>query len=156
MIVNNVAYSWSMVQLTSSTLAGSANANPEVLQGVSAIKWNIRRNTKVNYGLGGEPVNRGFGNHEYTASITMDYNTQVQLRGERSSLSDIGEFDLIVSFANEMGTENWKTETVTLKGCMFTEDGLEVSQDDTNITKEFDLNVFKIEVSQTATPTPGA
>lgn len=150
MIVNNVAYSWSMIQLTAPALTGSANANPVILQGVSGIKWNIKKNVQTNYGLGGEPVNRGFGNREYTASITMDYNTQVQLRALKGTLMNLGEFDLIVSFANEMGTDDWTEETVTLKGCLFTEDGMEASQNDTNITKEFDLNPFKIELSTSA------
>lgn len=150
MIVNNVAYSWSMIELTSAGLTGSANANPVILQGVSGIKWNIKKNVKTNYGLGGEPVNRGFGNREYTASIIMDYNTQVQLRALKGTLLNLGEFDLIVSFANELGTDDWTTETVTLKGCLFTEDGMEANQDDTNITKEFDLNPFSISLSTSA------
>lgn len=149
-IVNNVAYSWAMIELTSPALTGSNNANPTILQGVSGIKWNIKRNVKTNYGLGGEPVNRGFGNREYTASITMDYNTQVQLRELKGSLMALGEFDLVISFANELGTDDWTTETVTLEGCLFTEDGMEASQDDTNITKEFDLNPFKITPSTAA------
>nr|DAN69368.1 MAG TPA: putative XkdM-like protein [Caudoviricetes sp.] len=149
-IVNNVAYSWAMIELTAPALTGSSNANPTILQGVSGIKWNIKRNVKTNYGLGGEPVNRGFGNREYTASITMDYNTQVQLRALKGTLMALGEFDLVVSWANELGTDDWTTETVTLKGCLFTEDGMEASQDDTNITKEFDLNPFKIIPSTSA------
>lgn len=149
-IVNNVAYSWAMIELTAPALTGSSNANPTILQGVSGIKWNIKRNVKTNYGLGGEPVNRGFGNREYTASITMDYNTQVQLRALKGTLMALGEFDLVVSWANELGTDDWTTETVTLKGCLFTEDGMEANQDDTNITKEFDLNPFKIIPSTSA------
>lgn len=147
MIVNNVAYSWAMVQLTSLALTGSANPNPIILQGVTAIKWNIKKKVETNYGLGGEPANRGFGNTEYTAQITMDYNTQVQLRALKGSLMAIGEFDLVLSFANEFNSQDFSTETVTLKGCLFTEDGMEVSQDDTNITKEFELNPFKIVLS---------
>lgn len=139
-----------MVELTAPKLTGSVNANPVILQGVTGIKYNIKKNIKTNYGLGGEPVSRGFGNREYSASITMDYNTQVQLRNMSGSLMSIGEFDLVISFANEMGTEDWSQETVTLKGCIFSEDGLEVNQDDTTITKEFDLNPFKIELSKQA------
>lgn len=146
-IINNVAYSWSMIQLTAPALTGSVNPNPTILQGVTAIKWNKKYNTKLNYGLGGRPVNRGFGNQEPTASITMDYNTQVQLRALAGSLHNIGEFDLVVSFANEYGTDNWTTETVTLKGCLFNEDGFEAEQDDTTLTKEFDLNPFDIVIS---------
>lgn len=150
MIVNNVAYSWSMVELTSSALTGSTSANPVILSGVSAIKWNIEHKVETNYGLGGQPVNRGFGNTTYTASITMDYNTQVQLRALKGSLMELGEFDLVVSFSNDLGSDDWTEETVTLKGCLFNEDGMEVSQDDTNITKEFDLNPFKIVLSTSA------
>lgn len=146
-IINDVAYSWAMIELTAPALTGSTSANPTILAGVTAIKWNKKRNVKLNYGLGGKPVNRGFGNIEPTASITMDYNTQVQLRAlAGGSLTNVGEFDLVVSFANELGTENWTTETVTLKGCMFNEDGMEASQDDTTLTKEFDLNPFDIVV----------
>lgn len=146
-IVNNVAYSWAMIELTAPALTGSSNANSLILQGVTGIKWNRKWNVKTNYGLGGKPVNRGFGNWEYTASITLDYNAQVQLRNLRGSLTALGEFDLIISFANEFETEDWTTETVTLKGCLFTEDGMEAAQDDTNITKEFDLNPFDIVLS---------
>lgn len=149
MIVNNVAYSWSMVQLTAPGLTGSANANPIILAGISAIKWNIEHKVETNYGLGGQPVNRGFGNTVYTASITMDYNTQVQLRALKGSLMNLGEFDLVVSFSNDLGSDDWVEETVTLSGCLFNEDGMEVSQDDTNITKEFNLNPFKIELTTT-------
>ena len=149
--VNNVAYSWAMIELTAPALTGSSDANPIVLQGVSGIKWNHKWNVKTNYGLGGKPVNRGFGNHEYTASITMDYNTQVQLRALQGSLTALGEFDLVVSFANELGTDDWTQETVTLKGCLFNEDGMEAEQDDTNITKEFELNPFEIICSTSAT-----
>ena len=150
MIVNNVAYSWSMVQLTAPALTGSANANPIILSGVSAVKWNIEHKVETNYGLGGQPVNRGFGNTVYTASITMDYNTQVQLRALKGSLMNLGEFDLVISFANDLGSDDWVEETITLQGCLFNEDGMEVSQDDANITKEFNLNPFKIVPSTSA------
>ena len=150
MIVNNVAYSWSMVHLTAPALTGSANANPIILSGVSAVKWNIEHKVETNYGLGGQPVNRGFGNTVYTASITMDYNTQVQLRALKGSLMNLGEFDLVISFANDLGSDDWVEETITLQGCLFNEDGMEVSQDDTNITKEFNLNPFKIVPSTSA------
>lgn len=150
MIVNNVAYSWSMVQLTAPALTGSATANPIILSGVSAVKWNIEHKVETNYGLGGQPVNRGFGNTVYTASITMDYNTQVQLRALKGSLMNLGEFDLVISFANDLGSDDWVEETITLQGCLFNEDGMEVSQDDTNITKEFNLNPFKIVPSTSA------
>jgi hypothetical protein len=129
------------------TLASTALGIEEgstTLEGVSGIKWNKKRKIESNYGMGGKPVSRGFGNISYSASITMDYATQQMLRSTYGSLMDIGEFDLIVSFANPMASDDWSTTTVTLKGCIFSEDGLESQQDDTNITKEFDLNPFDI------------
>lgn len=149
--INNVAHSWSLIEIS---FGGNNGWSNDILQGVSSIKWNVKRNIKTNYGLGGEPVNRGFGNREYSASITLDYNAQAQLRAlaiamtgkGTATLMDLGEFDLIITWANDLGVGSTLTnESVTLKGCIFTEDGLEANQDDTNITKEFDLNPFKIE-----------
>ena len=143
-VINNVAYSWSMITLASTALGVEEGST--TLEGVRGIKWNKKRKVESNYGLGGRPVSRGFGNITYTASITMDYATQQALRSTYGSLMDIGEFDLIVSFANPMGTDDWDTSSVTLKGCIFNEDGMESQQDDTNITHEFDLNPFDIQI----------
>lgn len=140
--INNVAYSWSMIRLTCDALG--IDEYSTILQGVSEIKWNKKRKIENNYGLGGDAVSRGFGNKTCTASITMDYNTVEQLRAISGSLMDLGEFDLIVSFANAYAGDDWDATTVTLKGCVFAEDGMESKQDDTNITKEYDLNPFDI------------
>lgn len=96
--------------------------------------------------MGGKPVSRGFSNIIYTASITMDYATQEILSSTDGSLMDIGKFDLIIWFANLMSSDDWTTTTINLKGCIFSEDGMESQQNDTNITYEFDLNPFDIEV----------
>lgn len=144
-VINNVAYSWSMITLASTALA--VDEGSTVLEGVSGIKWSKKRKIESNYGMGGRPVSRGFGNITYTASLTMDYATQQGLRSTYGSLMDIGEFDLIVSFANPMSSDDWTTSTVTLKGCIFNEDGMESQQDDVNITHEFDLNPFDIVIS---------
>lgn len=143
-IINNVAYSWSMITLSSTALG--IDEGSMVLEGVSGIKWSKKRKIESNYGMGGKPISRGFGNITYEASLTMDYATQQALRSAYGSLMDIGEFDLIVSFANPMASDDWVTTTVTLKGCIFSEDCLESQQDDTNIVHEFDLHPFDIQV----------
>ena len=147
--MNYVAYSWAMIQLTATNLTGSSQENTMVLSGVTAIKWNRKQHIETNYGIGGKPINRGFGNWESSASITMDYTTQVQLRAALPSLMSRGDFDLVVSFANPIDASDWGTETVTLKGCFFNEDGFEATQDDTNLTKEFELNPFDIIIQDT-------
>jgi hypothetical protein len=139
--INNVAYSWSMLELSSNTFPST------ILAGVTAVKWNRKVNVATNYGLGGKPRSRGFGNWEYTASITLDYNGQAQLRElGNGSLLGLGEFDLTVSWVNDYGSD-LAEDTVVLKKCFFNEEGLEVSQDDTDITKEFDLNPFDIQTN---------
>ena len=107
--------------ITLSSTALGIDEGSTTLEGVSAIKWSKKRKVESNYGMGGRPVSRGFGNITYTASITMDYATQQLLRSVYGSLLEIGEFDLIISFANPMAGEDWTTTTVTLKGCIFTE-----------------------------------
>ena len=77
----------------------------------------------------------------------MDYNTQVELRNMCGSLRNLGEFDLVISFGNFVGEGEITEETVTLKGCIFNEDGFEANQDDTNLTHEFDLNPYDIVIS---------
>lgn len=141
-IINNVAYSWSMIRISIPALDISEDST--IMQGVSEIKWNKVRKIENNYGIGGNAINRGFGNKTCTASITMDYNTVSQLRALAGSLMDLGEFDLIISFTNAYAGADWTAQTVTLKGCIFNEDGMESKQDDTNIAKEYNLNPFDI------------
>ena len=68
-VINNVAYSWSMITLSSTALGIEEGST--TLEGVSGIKWSRKRKIESNYGLGGKPVSRGFGNIVYEASITM-------------------------------------------------------------------------------------
>lgn len=149
-LINNIDYSWSMIELS---FAGGGSGLPAtILTNVSGIKWNTKRNVKTNYGLGGNPVGRGVGNIEYTASITLNANaiqqlcalTATETGSVKGTLMGLGEFDLIISWVDSMGIGMSVTHTTTLQGCFFNEDGMDVTQDDTNITKEFDLNPFKI------------
>ena len=110
-IINNVAYSWSMIRISIPALDISEDST--IMQGVSEIKWNKTRKVENNYGIGGNAINRGFGNKTCTASITMDYNTVSQLRALAGSLMDLGEFDLIISFTNAYAGEDW-TATVNM------------------------------------------
>lgn len=157
--INNVACSWAMIELKATAFGDNSDL---ILSGVTSIKWSRKWKVATNYGLGGKPVSRGFGNWEYTASITMDYNAQSAIRaiavgsGGEASLTALGEFDLVISWASESSdtAAAYLTESVTLKGCVFTEDGMEASQDDTNITKEFDLNPFDIAINSGSVTTP--
>lgn len=58
-IINNVAYSWSMIRISIPALDISEDS--AIMQGVSKISWNKTRKVENNYGIGGNPINRGFG-----------------------------------------------------------------------------------------------
>lgn len=57
--------------ITLSSTALGIDEGSTTLEGVSGIKWSRKRKIESNYGLGGKPVSRGFGNIVYEASITM-------------------------------------------------------------------------------------
>lgn len=159
MTINGVAYNWTMLQMV---IPGLAINNPDdsILLGISALNYEKSREIKKKYGRGGKLSSRGYGNEVCTASITMDFNTQLKLRNGLASLKDLGQFDLIVSFAgpivdinngdlnpNVDGSDDWSTETVTIKGCVFNKDGMSSQNDDDNIETEFDLNPIDIVIS---------
>ena len=55
-IINNVAYSWSMITLASTALG--IDEGSTTLEGVSGIKWNKKRKIESNYGMGGRPASQ--------------------------------------------------------------------------------------------------
>ena len=152
-IINNVACSWSMIELTPTS--NVAQFSKTMLLDCTSISWNTERKLENIYGIGGQPRKRGFGNVEYTAAITLPYGTQAAIRAASpdGTMMGIGEFNLKVSWVNELGSDvvlnvggkaNTAIEIVTIAGCIFTQGGMDASQDDTSITKEFDLHPFRI------------
>lgn len=141
--INNVAYSWSMIQLQTN-LEGESESAP-ILVDCTAISWNSNRKIDSIYGLGGQPRKRGFGNVTYEASITLPYGTQMELRSKSAdgTLLGLGEFNLIISWVNDLAA-NLTSETVTLAGCILAEGGMDAKQDDTSIEKDFDLHPHRI------------
>lgn len=149
-VINNVVASWSMIQLK---MTGGANGGFPVsdqggengiLVDATSIKWNCSRKIEDIYGLGGQSRGRGFGNVTYTASITLPYQTQADLQQKGGgTLMGLGEFDIIVSWQNDLA-QNMSMDTVTLKGCIFSESAMEANQDDTSITHEYDLHPYRI------------
>lgn len=141
--INNVAYSWSMIQLQTNLTGESASA--PIFVDCTSISWDTDRKVESIYGLGGQPRKRGFGNVTYSASITLPFSTQITLRQKSpdGTLLGLGEFNLIVSWVNDLA-RGVDSETVTLAGCLLTQSGMSASQDDTSITKEFDLHPHRI------------
>ncbi len=155
-VINNVVASWSMIQLKMSNASNSSfpisdqGGENGILVDATSIKWNCSRKIEDIYGLGGQSRGRGFGNVTYTASITLPYQTQAELQAKGGgTLLRLGEFDIIVSWQNDLA-QNISMDTVTLKGCIFSESAMEAHQDDTSITHEYDLHPYRIYTSTAA------
>lgn len=137
-LINGQAYSWSMIGFNFSNLSGS----PVV--GVSKVSYSLERKLEHNYGAGDEPVSRGYGNKTYEGAVTLQMEEIERLRSVSSdgTMLGLGVFDLVVSYTHP---EADKTVIVTLKNCEFNGQGVDVSQDDSMIEYEFQLNPAKIE-----------
>lgn len=132
-----------MIQLQTNLDGESAQA--PIFVDCTAINWNTERKIDSIYGLGGQPRKRGFGNVTYEASITLPFGTQIMLRDASAdgTLLGLGEFNLRVSWVNDVAA-NVTTEVVTLAGCILAEGGMDANQDDTSLTKEFNLHPHRI------------
>lgn len=137
-LINGRAYDWSMMEFRFSNIVG------EPILGIQGVTWKKTRKIELNYGVGPRPQSRGFGNYTYEASITLDYNAQVTLQrlSPDGTLEGLGEFDFVVAYNHP---ESGKTITNLMQKCIFSEDGVDASQDDTNIAQEFNLNPANIE-----------
>jgi hypothetical protein len=142
--INNVAYSWSMIQLKSS-ITGDTGGETGLLIDATAVEYETKRKHDWIYGLGGQPRKRGFGNITYSASIELPYGTQLMLREKspNGTLLGLGNFDLVLSWCNDLSDEI-SSETITLKECLLVESCMDAKQDDTSLTRKFDLNPRRI------------
>lgn len=106
------------------------------ISGVSSINYTQEQPKTNNYGTGNNPVNRGRGAKECSASFELSMNEVEALRdiAPNGSLLDIPSFDISVTFGNAQ-----KVVTHTIKNAEFSNDGVETSQGDTDIRRTFDL-----------------
>lgn len=141
MEINHVNCSWAMLELQASSLG------QDLFITATSVKYNTEKTVEVNYGLGGQPVGRGLGNTVYEASITLPIDTIIQLRqlegNETHTLMGLGSFDLVISWQTTLAS-GAPTETVTLAGCFFNSAGMDVDQNATSITREYNLNPYRI------------
>jgi len=108
---------------------------------VSAISYTEEQAKENNFGAGSRPVSRGQGAINASASVTMSMNDVEAIRDValNGSLLAIEPFDIEVSYLNSQ-----KVVTHILKNCEFTDDGVEASQDDKDISRSFNLVVSHI------------
>jgi hypothetical protein len=132
-LINGTNYSWSNVSLV---LFGV----PVV--GITKIEYKKKQKKDDNYGIGTEPVSRGYGNSEYEAKITIykdEWNGIIAAAPSRDPLA-IPPFDIQVSF----GGSRVSASLDVLQACEFLEDAFTVGQGDTKIMIELPLRIAGI------------
>lgn len=133
-LINGVNYSWANVKLV---LFGV----PVI--GITSIEYKAKQNKENNYGMGTEPISRGYGNKEYEGKITLyrdEWNAIIANAPSRDPL-DIDFFDIQVSFS---GTRVAASLDV-LRACEFLEDPFTVAQGDTKIMVELPIIIGKVD-----------
>ena len=109
--------------------------------GVSSISYTMEQEKTNNFGQGYNPVSRGKGAKNASASIEISMNDVEAIRdvAPAGDLTEIPAFDIVVTYLNDQ-----KPVTHVLKSCEFTDDGVETSQGDTDIRRTFNLVVATI------------
>lgn len=133
-LINGVNYSWSNVKLV---LFGV----PVV--GVTKIEYSKKQKKENNYGMGSDPVSRGYGNNEYEGKITLyreEWDKIIQASPSKNPM-EIDFFDIQVSFS---GTRVAPSLDI-LRACEFTEDVFTVGQGDTKIMIEIPIIIGSID-----------
>lgn len=133
-LINGINYSWSNVKLV---LFGV----PVI--GVTKIEYSVKQKKENNYGMGTNPVSRGYGNKEYEGKITLyreEWQAIINAAPNRSP-EDIEPFDIQVTFSGSRVTPNLDV----LRSCEFLEDPFTVGQGDTKIMVEIPIIIGLIE-----------
>lgn len=113
------------------------------VEGISQLSYTDSVEKENAYGAGGFPVGRGGGNYTAEVTMTIFLEEMIALRrslkpGER--LTDIAPFDIEVQY--EYNNFLYKDR---IRNCEFMDDGIEISQNDKFVTRQFTLIASHIE-----------
>ena len=109
---------------------------------VSSFSATVTQEKTNNKGFSDEPVSRGRATKEYEASIDMSYTDRLKL----ANLSPTGDllglpiFEVLAVLDN-----NVNVSRIRLRNAEFTDDGIEVTTDDTDITRTYALMIAGID-----------
>ena len=133
-LINGINYSWAKVTLT---LFGV----PFV--GITKIDYKIKQNKDNNYGVGAQPVSRGYGNYEYEGSIEIyqdEWKRIIAASPNRDPLL-IAPFDIQVVFSGR----GVLADVDNLRSCEFLESTFSANQGDTKLMVTVPLIIGLIE-----------
>lgn len=112
--------------------------------GITKISYNAKQKKENNYGMGVEPISRGYGNKEYDGSIEMyldEWKRIIAASPNRDPLS-ITPFDIQVLYGTNAIAPDQKD---VLRMCEFLENPLDASQGDTKLMVKIPLIIASIE-----------
>lgn len=134
-LVNGVNWSWANISFV---LFGVP------VTGITEIKYSRKQKKENNYGIGSDPVSRGYGNREYEASITLytDEWMRIIAGSPNNDPLQIAPFDIPVVFGNGLNLA-----TDVLRAVEFLEDPLSGTQGETKLMVTIPLIVALIDRS---------
>lgn len=132
-LINGIAYSSAVVTVT---ILGVPVA------GITAVKYGKKQEKTNNYGLGSEPVSRGYGKAEYEASITLYLEEVFSIKkaNANQSLTTIAPFEIQIAYLPPSGI----AVIETLKYVEFMDDMRDFGEGDTSIPVELPLIIAGI------------
>ena len=121
-LINGINYSWGNIALV---LFGVP------IVGITKISYSAKQSKENNYGIGFEPISRGYGNREYEGSIELyldEWKKIINASPNKDPLQ-IAPFSIKVVFGGTAVNPN----TETLQFCEFLENPLDANQGDTKL-----------------------
>ena len=121
-LINGINYSWGNISLV---LFGVP------IVGITKISYSAKQSKENNYGIGFEPISRGYGNREYEGSIELyldEWKKIINASPNKDPLQ-IAPFQIQVVFGGTAVNSN----TEVLQFCEFLENPLDANQGDTKL-----------------------
>lgn len=136
-LINGVEPSWANLNV-------GLNGFPET--GIVAISYKDEQDIENIYGVGQNPIARGYGNVKPSASITLLRSSVESIRKSSPTgrLQDIAPFDITILFIQPNGTQIIKH---VIKDCQFKTDDMDLKQNDLKNETVFELIVSQIKRS---------
>jgi hypothetical protein len=131
-LINGREHAWADIVL---------NIGGVPIVGITSINYDEMQVKEDNWGQGSNPVSRGYGNKQATASLTI-YASEVEALQDRApngNLMDYGVFDIVIKYL--VGTT---IKTHVLHNAEFTKNARNTNQGDTKIEVELPLIVSHI------------
>ena len=113
-----------------------------VVASVSSFSATVKQEKTNNKGFSDEPVSRGRASKEYEASMDLSYTDALRLRNlsPTGGLLEVPVFNILAVLNN-----NVNVSRIRIRNAEFTDDGIEVSVDDTDVKRTYSLIIAGID-----------